>query len=151
MVLAVRDPTRMEDTMKFNIPKIIRPLEMSVYDESMEDLALSVWVNPTRNIKNAFLDLQVELGSLKLEMEKLLATKKADEKKAVTMGKKVDAVNKSIYKWYANMLSQSSDADSHVSAEDLMALAEEDPALWIYVATGTQALISEHAEGIRKN
>lgn len=137
--------------MKFNIPKIIRPLEMSVYDESMEGLALQVWVNPTRNIKNEFSDLQIKIVGLKNEVEKLLGKKGASESKAEGLSKKVDVANKSIYEWYANMLSQASDSATHTSADDLKELADEDPAIWIYIATGTQALIGEHAEGIRKN
>ncbi len=137
--------------MKFNIPKIIRPLEMSAYDESMEGLALQVWVNPTRNIKNDFDSLQIKILGLKNESEKLLAAKKPDDKKAEALSKKIEVVTKSIYEWYANILSQSSDADSRASADELAGFADEDPALWIFVATGTQALIGEHAEGIRKN
>ena len=137
--------------MKFNIPKVIRRLEMSVYAEEMEGLALSVWVNPTRNIKNDFANLQIGLVGLKVEIEKLLGTKKASEAKAEALNKKIDTVNQSIYKWYSNILSQDSDPDTHISAEELKELADEDPALWIYIATGTQALIGEHSEGIRKN
>jgi len=137
--------------MKFNIPKIVRPLEMSAYDEAMEGLALQVWVNPSRNIKNAFTDLQINLYGLKQEIEKVLSAKKADEKKADSLRKRIDTASESIYGWYANILSQSSDADSRVTAEELMGLADEDPAIWIYIATGTQALIEEHVEGIRKN
>jgi len=137
--------------MKFNIPKIIRPLEMSAYDESMEGLALSVWVNPSRNIKNGFDDLQIKIIGLKNDLEKLLKTKKPAEEKAGGLSKKVEATNKAIYEWYANILSQSSDADSHTSADELSELADADPALWIFIATGTQALIGEHAEGVRKN
>ena len=137
--------------MKFNIPKVIRRLEMSVYAEEMEGLALSVWVNPTRNIKNDFANLQIGLVGLKVEIEKLLGTKKASEAKAEALNKKIDTVNQSIYKWYSNILSQDSDPDTHTSAEELKELADEDPALWIYIATGTQALIGEHSEGIRKN
>ena len=137
--------------MKFNIPKIVRPLEMSVYAEEMEGIALQVWVNPTRNIKNDFTNLQVRLFGLRGEIEKLLSTKGASDKKAESMNKKVDDVNTSIYEWYSNILSQASDPETHVSADGLKELADEDPALWIYVATGTQALIGEHSEGIRKN
>ena len=137
--------------MKFDIPKIVRPLEMSAYAEEMEGLALQVWVNPTRNIKNSFDNLQIKIYGLKAESEKLLAAKKADEKKAEALSKKIDAVNDSIYAWYANILSQSSDTDSHVSVDELKELTDEDPALWVYIATGTQALIGEHTEGIRKN
>jgi hypothetical protein len=117
----------------------------------MEGLALQVWVNPTRKIKNDFDSLQIKTIGLRNESEKLLAAKKPDDKKAESLSKKVDAVNESIYEWYANMLSQSSDTDSHTSADELAGLADEDPALWIFIATGIQALIGEHAEGIRKN
>lgn len=137
--------------MKFNIPKIIRPLKMSAYDEGMEGLALQVWVNPTRNIKNGFDDLQIKIIGLKHESEKLLTAKKPDDKKAEALSEKIEAVNKSIYEWYANILSQSSDTDSRTSADELAEMADEDPALWIFIATGAQALIGEHTEGIRKN
>ena len=117
----------------------------------MEGLALQVWVNPTRNIKNEFDGLQIKIFGLRGESEKLLAAKKPDDKKAEALSKKIGAVNVSIYEWYANVLSQSSDTDLHTSADELKELADEDPALWIFIATGTQALIGEHAEGIRKN
>ena len=151
MVLAACDPPEMEDKMKFNIPKIVRPLEMSAYAEEMEGLALQVWVNPTRNIKNDFADLQIKIFGLKNESEKLLALKNASDKKAEALSERVDATNESIFEWYSNILSQASDPDSRVSADELKELAEEDPALWIYITTGTQALIGEHSEGIRKN
>ncbi len=137
--------------MKFNIPKIIRPLEMSAYDESMDGLALQVWVNPSRNTKNGFDALQIKVIGLKHDLEKLLKTKKPAEEKAADMNKKVEAATQSIYEWYANILSQSSDTDSHTSADELNELEDEDPALWIFIATGIRALIGEHVEGIRKN
>ena len=137
--------------MKFDIPKIVRPLEMSSYAEEMEGLALQVWVNPSRNIKNDFAALQIKIYGLKQEIEKVLSAKKVNEKKAENLGMNVDTVNDSIYEWYANILSQSSDTDSHVSVDELKELTDEDPALWVYIATGTQALMGEHAEGIRKN
>jgi len=151
VVLAACDPPEMEDNMKFDIPKIIRPLEMSAYAEEMEGLALQVWVNPTRNIKNDFTDLQVSLIGLRVDIEELLAAENAADKKVETLNKKVDVVNVSIYEWYSNILSQSSDPDARVSVDDLKEIEAEDPALWIYIATGIQALIGEHLEGIRKN
>ena len=70
-------PSIMEDNMKFNIPKIIRPLKMSAYAEEMEDLALQVWVNPPRKVKDDYLNLQIEIAGLKQSIDKLLAQKKA--------------------------------------------------------------------------
>jgi len=138
--------------MKFNIPKIVRPLEMSVYAEEMEGLALSVWVNPSRNIKKAFWDCQVELIGLKQELNKLMATKaNPATKKIDALNERVDGIHKTIYAWYANIWSQASDPDTHVAVEEIEAMTDEDPALWIFIAQGTQALIEEHAEGTRKN
>ena len=137
--------------MKFNIPKIIRRLEMSAYAEEMDGLALHVWVNPSRNIKKAFWGLQIELIGLKHEVDKLLASKKPDLKKIEAINERVEGIHKTIYEWYANILSQTPDSDTHVATEEIEAMADEDPALWIFMAQGTQALIEEHTEGIRKN
>ena len=138
--------------MKFNIPKIIRPLEMSGYAEEMDGLALRVWVNPSRNIKKAFWDLQIELIGLKHELDKLTNIKaKPAAKKVDALNERVDGIHKTIYEWHANIWSQASDPDTHVAVEEIAAMSDEDPALWIFVAQGTQALIEEHAEGIRKN
>ena len=137
--------------MKFNIPKIVRRLDMSVYAEEMEGLALHVWVNPSRNIKKAFWDLQLEIVGLKHESDKLLASKKPDLKKVDAINKRVDGVYKTVYAWYANIWSQASDPDTHIAVEEIEAMTDEDPALWTFMAQGTQALIEEHTEGIRKN
>ena len=86
--------------MKFNIPKIVRRLEMSGYAEEMDGLALHVWVNPSRNIKKAFWDCQVELIELKQELNKLMATKtKPATKKVDALNERVDGVHKTIYAW----------------------------------------------------
>lgn len=138
--------------MKFNIPKVIRRLEMSAYAEEMDGLALHVWVNPSRNIKNEFFSLQVKLVGLKQELDKLLTDKKkTDDKKGDALNKKTEEINKAIHAWYANVWSQASDPDTHVAIEEIESMADEDPALWIFMAQGTQALIEEHTEGIRKN
>ena len=137
--------------MKFNIPKIVRRLEMSVYAEEMDGLALHVWVNPSRNIKKAFWDLQLEIAGLKHESDKLLASKKPNLKKVDAINGRVDGIYKTIYEWYANIWSQASDPDTHVAVEEIEAMTDEDPALWTFMAQGTQALIEDHIEGTRKN
>jgi len=142
----------MEDNMKFNIPKIVRPLEMSAYAEEMEGLALQVWVNPPRKVKDDYLNLQVEIAGLKQSIDKLLAQKKApDQNKISALDKKVVTNNTTVYEWYANILSQASDPDSHVTAEELKAMSEEDPAIYTFIAHGAWDLIRGHLENIRKN
>ena len=129
--------------MKFNIPKIIRRLEMSAYSEEMDGLALHVWVNPSRNIKKAFWDLQIELIGLKQELNKLMETPKPATKKVEALNGRVEGVHKTIYEWYANIWSKASDPNTHVAVEEIDAMADEDPALWIFMAQGTQALIED--------
>ena len=124
---------------------------MSAYAEEMDGLALHVWVNPSRNIKKAFWDLQIELIGLKQELNKLLKASKPATKKVDALNGRVDGIHKTIYAWYANIWSQASDTDTHVATEEIEAMADEDPALWTFMAQGTQALIEDHAEGIRKN
>jgi len=138
--------------MKFDIPKIIRPLEMSAYAEEMEGLSLQVWVNPPRKIKDDYLNLQVEIAGLKQSIDKLLAQKKAPaQNKISALDKKVVANNTTVYEWYANILSQASDPDTHVAAEELSAMSEEDPAIYTFIAQGAWELIAVHMENIRKN
>ena len=89
---------------------------------------------------------------MKQELNKLLSTKtKPAAKKGDALNERVNGVHKTIYEWYANIWSQASDPDTHVAVEEIDAMADEDPALWIFMAQGTQALIEDHAEGIRKN
>ena len=142
----------MEDNMKFKIPKIIRPLEMSAYAEEMEGLALQVWVNPPRKVKDKYSDLQVEIVGLKIELDKMLAQKKAPAQNRVdALDKKITANNTAVFEWYANILSQASDPDTHVDAEELKTMADEDPAIYTFITTGAWELITVHVENIRKN
>ena len=138
--------------MKFKIPKIIRPLEMSAYAEEMEGLALQVWVNPPRKVKDDYLNLQIEIVGLKRALDKLLAQKKAPaQKKIDALDEKITANNTAVYEWYANILSQASDSDTHVAAEELKTMADEDPAIYTFIAQSARDLIEVHVENIRKN
>jgi len=138
--------------MKFDIPKIIRPLEMSAYAEEMEGLALHVWVNPPRKVKDDYLNFQIEIVGLKQALDKLLAQKKAPaQSKIAVLDEKVVANNTAVYEWYANILSQDSDPDTHITAEELRTMADEDPAIYTFIAQGAWELITVHLENIRKN
>lgn len=137
--------------MKFNIPKIIKPLEMSEYDEAMAGLALQVWVNPPRGVHNEYWEIQSELLRLSREMDKLIKLKNPDNKKIAVLDKEIDKNNQGVFAWFANLWSQSEDSDSHVSVEEIEAMTEEDPIIWRFMTHKTMKLISEHQENIRKN
>lgn len=134
--------------MKFNIPKIIRPLEMSEYDEAMEGLALQVWVNPPSGVHGSYWKFQVELGKLSKELESL---KNSDAKKVEGLSTKIENVNRDIFAWFSNIWSQGENPDTHVSLEEIEAMTDEDPALWGFITHNTMKLIREHRDNQRKN
>jgi len=134
--------------MKFNIPKIIQPLEMSEYDEAMEGLALQVWVNPPRSVHSSYWKFQIELGKLSKELESL---KDADPKKIDDLNARIESVNRDIFAWFSNIWSQGKDPDTHVALEEIETMTDEDPALWGFVTNNTMKLIREHRDNQRKN
>ena len=137
--------------MKFNIPKIIRPLEMVDYDDAMEGLALQVWVNPPRGIRNENWDFQLELLKLSSELKEITKQEEPDDKKIARLDKKIATLNKELYVWFARLWSQAKDPDTHVAVEEIEAMTEEDPAIWGFMTNGTLELIRDHAENVRKN
>lgn len=134
--------------MKFNIPKIIQPLEMSEYDEAMKDLALQVWINPPNRIHASYWKFQADLMRLSKELESL---KDADEEKISKLNSKIEAVNKEIFAWYSEIWSQGSDPNTHVSVEEIEAMTDEDPAIWAFMTSKTAEMIREHRDKQRKN
>ena len=136
--------------MKFNIPKIIRPLEMSEYDEAMEGLTLHVWINPPRGIHSSYWKFQGELLKLSKELEALVE-KKSTEKEIEKLNARIEAVNQEVFAWFSNIWSQGKDPETHVSIEDIEHFADEDPAIWGFVTSSTMNMINEHQAKQRKN
>ena len=134
--------------MKFNIPKIIKSLEMSEYDEAMKGLALRVWVNPPSGVHASYWKFQASLAKLSKKLESL---KDSDTKEVVDINTEIENVNQEIFAWYSNIWSQDEDPDTHVSVEEIENMTDEDPALWGFVATGTTRMIREHRDNQRKN
>lgn len=134
--------------MKFDIPKIIKPLEMSEYDERMAGLALQVWVNPPSGVHGSYWKAQSELYKLSKELESL---KDSDAKQITDLNARIEKVNRDIFAWFSNIWSQGEDPETHASVEEIEAMTDEDPALWGFVTSGTMRLIREHRDNQRKN
>jgi hypothetical protein len=43
--------------MKFDIPKIVRPLGLDEYDKALAGLILHVWVNPPMTVRQTLVDI----------------------------------------------------------------------------------------------
>lgn len=145
--------------MRFDIPKVIKPLNMNAYDMSMDGFELQVWVNPPRGIQNQFYEIRGNLQRTAKQFDEMLEELRdaAEEEKEILasqldmLNEKVRAVNDQIFGWYADILSRHSDESTHVTIEELREVANEDPALWKFIAEGAQALIREHQMGVSKN
>ena len=133
--------------MKFNIPKIIKPLNLGIYDEGLKEIDLQVWINPTRAMLNENVDIQLELGKIIAMIENPpkegINPEILDGRFETTMGRQ--------YAWYSKVLSQKTDEATHLSPDELEKLADEDIALWQFIRTAVSGLISDHREGIKKD
>lgn len=134
--------------MKFNIPKIIKSLELGEYDESLEGLALRVWVNPPRGVHASYWKVQAELVRLSKALEDI---KDSDAKKIEEINIQIDIANNNVFGWFANIWSQDPNAETHTSLEDVERIADEDPALWSFITSSTTKMIREHRDDQRKN
>lgn len=134
--------------MKFDIPKIIKPLEMGAYDEAMEGLSLRVWVNPPSGINSSYWRAQADLQKLSKELGSL---KDSDTKQVEDLNERIAKVNLDVFAWFSNIWSQGKDPETHVSVKEIEAMTDEDPALWGFMANGTTRLIREHRDNQRKN
>ena len=133
--------------MKFNIPKIIKPLELGVYDEGLKEIQLQVWVNPTRNMLNESVEIQLELGKIISVIE---SPPEEGLKPEILDGRFEKTMDRQ-YQWYSKILSQKTNTETHLSSEDLKELADEDLALWNFIRTAVNGMIASHREGIKKD
>jgi hypothetical protein len=115
--------------MPIQVAKIIRPLPLAEYAKEMKNYTLDVWVNPTRAIVRQFTAIKDEPAN---------DTPVLDAHGNVL----VTAADRAYAEWYSVILSQGA-ADKRLSADDLLALYDEDPALWTFIATGCWQLIDE--------
>lgn len=145
--------------MRFDIPKVIKPFEMSLYDMAMDGHVLQVWVNPPRGIQNEFYEIRARIqGTAKEFEEHLEKLREAPEGEKAVLAQQTDminekarSVNDQLFGWYADILSRHSDPETHVEAEMLRSWSDADPAFWRFVAEGVQALIRDHQTGVQKN
>lgn len=144
--------------MRFDIPKVLKELNMSLYDQALADKKLQVWVNPNIRVQNEFYDARAEINRLVKRYDQIVENlKQIEEKDQDELVRQLEQVNEEtkrandrIYAWYSNILSQASDESSRVAPEELRRVANEDPALWKFIAEGTQDLIRAHQEGEAK-
>ncbi len=138
--------------MKLNIPKIIKPLRLEVYDESFAGIEVQVWVNPTRDMTNDSMEIQIELASCLNGIEEVakLEDEAVKKEKLNELQARLDAVMDRQRKWWARILSQKTDETTHWTADEIKTLDEEDTALWNFISFAAAEMIKAHREGSKK-
>ena len=144
---------------QITVPKIVQPVQLAGYSEQLTDAPpIHVWVNPPQNVLDAFAAIQTDLRAV------AEAIKRAPQIKGL-MGKRrwqklneqMQAGNRKLYAWLAEIWSQHEDPATHVTPADVEAfahkLAAEDLALWRWVTEQTYSLIVAHSnrELLEKN
>lgn len=138
-----------------SVPKIIEPIVMREYHESMKNApSIFVWVNPSQAVLDEYGRVQAELR----KAEKLMwrSLKNANRVKRIPVLQKrylknaIDSVasaKKRNLKWFANIWSQGEES-THVSYKDVQAAQEsitkEDAVLWAWIIKQTTGKILAH-------
>jgi len=114
--------------MKIEIPKIVRPLDLGEYDEALRGQRVYVWVNPTREVMRAYARLRDEGKDEQADQIKL------DEQ---------------LRDWFAKLWSHGP-ADTSWTADELLEIAETDPAFAGWLILQTWQMIGSHSAHQKK-
>jgi len=137
--------------MKYNIPKIVRPVALTEFaPELIHDdgspAVVQVWVNPPTARMTHYYDLSRE-GTAAIV---LLKAAEGDKAAAVA---EINRVGGELSALFAELWSQHADPATHWTAEEVSALANSDanPALYGWLTGRTIAAIGEYRSRLRKN
>lgn len=120
--------------MEIKIPKVLKEIPLSEYHADFGTRQVVVWVNPS-----------LKLVKLRRELEKQswTAISKKDEKEA-------DRLNGELNAWYAEIWSQGTDPEMHLSAEEVAQAFEASPDFVRWLIERTSALFLSQREQEKK-
>ncbi len=128
--------------MKFDVPKIVKLLNVGEYAPELEAVKICVWVNPPRALllrHDAMIEGLVAAVRGSLEQE---------------AGASVDPLRREMCAVFAELWSAGSEVETHWSAEAvdrlITEMADTDPQLWPWLRKRTLEMIREHRETAKK-
>lgn len=135
--------------MKFNIPTIVKSVDLGEYDQAYKGQEIWMWVNPPKRMRREFDQINKDIrDAVKSLLEELTDEEKQQIKEEV---EKLQAQQAA---WWAEMWSQHEDEETHWSVEDVQTLLEEsadkDPQLWNFLTETSLERLKEHIIGNRK-
>jgi hypothetical protein len=130
--------------MKFDIPKIVRPLGLAEYDKALEGLTLHVWVNPPMTVRQTLVDIGTAFAAA---LKQDVPDGAAPDVEAEIVQQATEALYAGRVGWLAEILSQGPEA-THMQRDELEAKRQEDPAFieWLMRRIGRMMLEHQSAE-----
>lgn len=126
--------------MDFNIPKILKRIDMAEYTEELSGKFLCVWVN-------------LPLKLLREHAELTRSDPSPDPSPNATHSERGEEEERTrkIYAWYAQVWSQDGDAETHWTAKEIEALNDADPAFVSWMMRETWVARLEHVQKKKQN
>ena len=126
--------------MKINIPRVVRPVQLSDYAPEFGEQAIGMWVNPPRAKRLEFAGITERFKGVQDQIE---GCDDGDELEGLF--DQIKALGLEMYAWYAEMWSQ---GDDEWTAEGVQELAEAaldtDPGLWDFVQESSLDAMQEY-------
>ena len=137
------------------VPKIVKPISMGDYDESMADAPpVFVWVNPDQDMLTEYREFQLKIAEAEKMMYRAIkGAKRFSKIKSIQSAylkratKKINEANDRNREWLAAIWSQGA-PETHVNAADVKRTQEHiiktDGALWLFLVNQTYSMILAH-------
>lgn len=139
---------------KFNIPKVIRELDLGDYAPEYAGQVIEVHVNPARGKMEEFDAIRLDLLGAYDAIRKASEDKQTDEKHLKELGGRTLSAQTALYEWLAENWSQGSDPNRHWTADELRMMEgqclESDPRLWKFLMQRPFEMIQEYRGERRK-
>jgi hypothetical protein len=137
--------------MKFEIPKIVKTLNVGEYAAELEPVKIVVWVNPPRALLVRHDEMIAKLATA---MSKRLELGAGSEVDAGELAKEIEAVRGEMTAVFSELWSAGVDPETRWSAAEIDKLItgmfETDPQLWPWLRNRTIEMIREHREFVKK-
>jgi hypothetical protein len=156
--------------MKFEIPKVTRFLPLQEYapdEPTLVGIGIHVWVDPPRSILMEFDRLNRAYSQVLTVLASKLGNSPVKKISPVDrlitwlhivikrpqddrFKSETESYRRSIYAWYAKLWSQSPDAETHWSMDELEKINDENPRLYEWLCFSSHALIEQHRDDVKK-
>jgi len=134
--------------MQIDIPRIVRPIELSEYAAELDGVRMYVWVNAPRDFYARHSALLAENDALRAQLEDVTAPDKL-----AAVGKDLQRIGGEFVEFFRELWSQGKNPETHWTTESVSALItlDTDPGLYGWLCRRSFELVIDHkARGKKK-